>query len=174
MKLLKIILIVVILSLSFACGKSNKGVGSTVAKTPRGVKLIGVNPSATMKRAIDQGIDLVNVRIKCSNYKPVKHTDITLEIRPSIKYKGKDVYKVPTHPSYKGSPFDKNGFMYISGQYDPSKNILILPNSPTAIETKDTVGFEVEHMVLKDQDPFRYKATLIHNANNVHPIITCK
>lgn len=161
--------------------------GTVYLTTPKGVKIIGKdNISIKMQQAIDDGIDLGLLKMRCQGWstKYVTHKRFSVFIRESFMYKDRPMYKVKTD-AYRGTPFGKNGFVYVSGEiaqeynyikkrYEPIK-MIILPDAPNAEETRDVTSFELEHWALFKHWPAEFERTKVHKPGIIHPLLkTCK
>jgi hypothetical protein len=149
------------------------------AKTKKGAKVFGVKkPSKEMLNSIDKGLtNLFAVASKNGFNKRLNYSDYTVFIANPDRLTDSDGnyipnFKVPLN-QYKGSDYDKGGFMYAAGivmGYNPCA-FMIAENKKKLVQVSDVVRYEGEHIVLYHNDRKRYNETADHSKGGSHPIL---
>ncbi len=150
-----------------------------VVKSPRGAKVYGVRkPSKQMLESIDQGLtDLFAVARKNKYKKWLKYSDYVIFVANPDRQKNFDGNYSPDieigAAQYKGTIFDKGGYIYVAGMvvgYSPGA-FLIGEHTKDFKRAADVVRYEGEHIVLYHNDRARYLATMDHSKGGSHPIL---
>jgi hypothetical protein len=148
-------------------------------QTPKGAKVYGVKkPSKDVLKAIDKGLtELFEVAKKNGYSKKLDYSDYTIFIAKADRdkdFQGNYSPDIAVNAGqYKGSIYDKGGYIYAAG--------MVIANNPCAFligeHTKnfnrisDVVRYEGEHLVLYHNDRKRYNETADHSKGGGHPIL---
>jgi hypothetical protein len=129
-------------------------------------------------KAIDKGLkELFEVAKKKGYSKKLDYSDYTIFIAKADRDKDSDGNYSPdiavNAGQYKGSIYDKGGYIYAAG--------MVIANNPCAFligeHTKNfdrisnVVRYEGEHLVLYHNDRKRYNETADHSKGGGHPIL---
>ena len=136
-------------------------------------------PRSEVLQAIDRGLTQLFAVARRHGYRAVvNHSNYTVFIaRADVTRDRNNNYSpgfnVAAPGSYRGSIFDKGGYMHVAG--------MVLSFSPAAFviaehdkdwqRIADVVGYEGEHIVLYHNDRPFYDRTLDHSRGGSHPIL---
>ncbi|MFN2502440.1 MAG: hypothetical protein ABR530_10570 [Pyrinomonadaceae bacterium] len=148
-------------------------------RTPRGANVYAVNrPAPGVLNAIDRGLtDLFAVARKNGYRNRLNYADYSIYIAKADRQQNSDGQYSPDiavgAAQYRGSVFDKGGFIYAAG--------FVLSREPSAFvvgeHTRDfdrlanVIRYEGEHLVLYHNDRARHAATADHSRGGAHPIL---
>ncbi len=147
--------------------------------SPRGTKVFGVKkPSKAMLKAIDQGLtNLFAIARKNGYSKRLNYSDYTIFIANSDRNKDSQGNYSPdiavNAGQYKGSIYDKGGYIYAAGivvAFNPCA-FLIGEHTKDFNRVSDVVRFEGEHLILFHNDKKRFLETQDHSKGGGHPIL---
>jgi hypothetical protein len=148
-------------------------------KTPKGALVYGVNkPSKDVLKAIDKGLkDLFDVAKKNGYTAKLNYSDYVVFIANADREKDADGNYSPdiavNAGQYKGSIYDKGGYIYAAGMvvaYQPCA-FLIGEHTKDFSRISDVVRYEGEHLVLYHNDRKRFNETADHSKGGGHPIL---
>lgn len=185
MKYILPVLLLIAASLSIACDPKtvDQRVNDIKDKRvlPSGLGLWvedGAHVSQVEINAIERGMRECIVRATAKGYtQAMSLTSYTVVVfGNSVKRNGVWGYQIPVKGTgYEGSIYDHDGFIHIAGQYlnnRTDKHYLVLPDyQDDDLNTLANVaGYEVEHPVLRYNDPAEYIRTLVHTPQTAHPL----
>jgi hypothetical protein len=147
--------------------------------SPKGAKVYGIKkPSKTMLKSIDQGLTALFAVAKKNGYSSrLNYSDYTIFIANPDRdkdFQGNYSPDIAVNArQYKGSIYDKGGYIYAAGMViatDPCA-FLIGEHTKDFNRVSDVVRYEGEHLVLYHNDRKRFLATQDHSKGGGHPIL---
>ena len=147
--------------------------------SPKGAKVFGVKkPGKAMLKAIDQGLtDLFVIARKNGYSKRLNYADYTIFIANPDRNKDFQGNYSPdiavNAGQYKGSIFDKGGYIYAAGMVIATNPcaFLIGEHKKDFNRVSDVVRYEGEHLILFHNDKKRFLDTQDHSKGGGHPIL---
>lgn len=150
-----------------------------LSETPRGARVASVDrPRAEMLAAIDRGLAELFAVARRNNYRALlRHTDYTVFIARADRVKNGDGAYSPDvavgAAQYAGSDYDRGGYVYAAGivsSFSPA-SFIIADHDRDFGRVADVVRYEGEHIVLRHNDPARFRQTMDHSRGGSHPIL---
>ncbi len=148
-------------------------------KSPKGAKVYSANKlEKVMLKAIDKGLnELFEVAKKNKYSSKLIYSDYTIFIAKADREKDFQGNYSPdiavNAGQYKGSVYDKGGFIYAAGMviaFNPCA-FLIGEHTKDFNRVSDLVRFEGEHLILFHNDKKRFLETQDHSKSGGHPIL---
>jgi hypothetical protein len=147
--------------------------------SPKGAKVFGVKkPSKEMLKAIDEGLtDLFAIARKNGYGIKLNYSDYTIFIANPDRdkdFQGSYSPDIAVNAGqYKGSIYDKGGYIYAAGMVIATNPcaFLIGEHTKNFNRVSDVVRFEGEHLILFHNDRKRFLATQDHSKGGGHPIL---
>ncbi|MCA1616195.1 MAG: hypothetical protein LC800_19255 [Acidobacteria bacterium] len=150
-----------------------------LSETPRGARVASVGrPRAEMLAAIDRGLAELFAVARRHNYRALlRHSDYTVFIARADRVKNGDGRYSPDvaigAAQYAGSDYDRGGYVYAAGivsSFSPA-SFIIAEHDRDFGRVADVVRYEGEHLVLRHNDPARFRQTMDHSRGGSHPIL---
>ena len=150
-----------------------------LSETPRGARVASVDrPRAEMLTAIDRGLDGLFAVARRHNYRALlRHSDYTVFIARADRVKNGDGQYSPDvaigAAQYAGSDYDRGGYVYAAGivsSFSPA-SFIIADHDRDFGRVENVVRYEGEHLVLRHNDPARFRQTMDHSRGGSHPIL---